>query len=239
MDGKGKILYSLVARGRVVLAEYTSTSGNFPTVTRMLLNKIPSNTDSKMSYKYDTHVFHYIVESEITYLCMADASFKRRLPFAFLDDIKERFKGQYGEQARSAIAFAMNEEFSRVLQRQMDYFNGNPQADAVGRVQNQLAEVKDVAMKNIEKVLERGEKIELLVDKTDRMKNTAVKFQKTSRNLKNAQWWNNMKMWLVIILIAAVVILFIAALACGGIDFHGCAGSSTPAPRPSSLTLSN
>merc|ERR1711918_14387 len=83
MDGKGKILYSLVARGRVVLAEYTSTSGNFPTVTRMLLNKIPSNTDSKMSYKYDTHVFHYIVESEITYLCMAEPHLKGdcHLPF--------------------------------------------------------------------------------------------------------------------------------------------------------------
>lgn len=32
------ILYSLVARGKVVLAEYTSTSGNFPTVVRFMLS---------------------------------------------------------------------------------------------------------------------------------------------------------------------------------------------------------
>ena len=35
------ILYALVARGNTVLAEYTFTSGNFPTITRVLLGKIP------------------------------------------------------------------------------------------------------------------------------------------------------------------------------------------------------
>ena len=66
----GKIVYALVSRSKCVLAEYTATSGNFPTVTRVLLAKIPE-TDSKMSYVYDSHVFHYVVEDGITYLCMA------------------------------------------------------------------------------------------------------------------------------------------------------------------------
>ena len=35
------ILYALVARQNVVLAEYTFTSGNFPTITRVLLGKSP------------------------------------------------------------------------------------------------------------------------------------------------------------------------------------------------------
>ena len=54
------ILYALVARKRAVLAEHTSSSGNFCTVTRVLLGKIPDQ-DGKMSYVYDQHVFHYIV----------------------------------------------------------------------------------------------------------------------------------------------------------------------------------
>ena len=63
-----------------------------------------------------------------------------------------------------------------------------PNSDPLSKVQNQIKDVKNVAMKNIEKVLERGEKIDLLVDKTDRMRNTAVKFHKTSRRLKNTIW---------------------------------------------------
>lgn len=45
-------LYSLVARGKTVLAEFTFTTGNFPTITRVLLGKIPPE-DTKMSYVYD------------------------------------------------------------------------------------------------------------------------------------------------------------------------------------------
>ena len=43
------IIYALVARGTCVLAEFTTTSGNFTTVTRRILEKLPSD-DSKMSY---------------------------------------------------------------------------------------------------------------------------------------------------------------------------------------------
>ena len=41
---------------------------------------------------YRSHVFHYLVEDEITYLCMAENTRKsrQRIPFAFLEDIKVR-----------------------------------------------------------------------------------------------------------------------------------------------------
>jgi hypothetical protein len=42
----------LVAREKTVLAEYTASSGNFPTVTIVLLGKIPPS-DGRMSYVYD------------------------------------------------------------------------------------------------------------------------------------------------------------------------------------------
>eukprot|EP00946_MAST-07B_sp_MAST-7B-sp1_P004694 g4694.t1 len=226
----GKILYALIARENIVLAEFTATGGNFPTVTRMLLHKINSGEDHKMSYTYDTHVFHYVVEAGITYLCMADVELRRRLPFAFLADVKGRFQSTYGDHAHTANAFAMNEDFSPVMQRQMNYYNDNPNADPLSKVQNQIKDVKNVAMKNIEKVLERGEKIDLLVDKTDRMRNTAVKFHKTSRRLKNTMWWQNVKMWLIIVGVVGVVIFVIAAMACGGFSFSGCSGGSSPAP---------
>ena len=73
------IIYSLVARGPTVLAEFTTTSGNFTTVTRRILDKIASS-DAKMSYAYDRHVFHYVVEDQVVYMCMADEQFGRYVP---------------------------------------------------------------------------------------------------------------------------------------------------------------
>lgn len=48
-------------------------------------------------------------------------------------------------------------------------------------MQAQIDEVKDVMIENIDRVLERGERIELLVDKTDKLSQNAKKFEKTVR----------------------------------------------------------
>jgi hypothetical protein len=50
---------------------------------------------------------------------MAEKSFSRRIAFAFLDDIKTRFQRTYQDRAHSALTFAMNDDFGRVLQKQM------------------------------------------------------------------------------------------------------------------------
>ena len=56
-------------------------------MTRALLSKIPA-ADGRMSFVCDDHVFHYQVADGITYLCMADQEGKRRIAFAFLEDVK-------------------------------------------------------------------------------------------------------------------------------------------------------
>jgi vesicle-associated membrane protein 7 len=65
------------------------------------------------------HIFHYIVDDGITYLCLADEEFGRRIAFAFLEDVRNRFKATYGDRGKTALAYGMNADFSRVLQNQM------------------------------------------------------------------------------------------------------------------------
>lgn len=79
-----------------MLADYNipSVSGNFTMVTKRILEKIPAQ-NAKMSYMYDRHIFHYVVEDGLVYMTMADEAFGRRIPFAFLEDIKNRFKAAY------------------------------------------------------------------------------------------------------------------------------------------------
>ena len=218
------ILYGLIARGKNVLAEYTFTSGNFPTITRVLLGKIP-DTDGKMSYVYDQHVFHYIVENHIIYMCMCDDMNKRRIPFLFLDDIKQRFVAAYGEQAQTAHAFAMSEEFGRTMQKQMEFYNSSS-ADSFAQVNSKLDDVKNVMVQNIEMVLERGEKLELLVDKTDKLQAEAFKFNRGARALKNAMIWRQVKLYMLGFFIVGVIILIICWIACGA-TFEKCKSSSS------------
>jgi len=216
------IIYALVSRATHVLAEYTSSglTGNFSTVTRVLLKKIPKE-DGKLSYIYDKYIFHYMVSNELTYLCMTDRDFPRLVAFQFLDDIKTRFLATYGDRGKTAIAFAFNADFQRVLQQQMDRYNSTKD-DKVARVREEISQVKDVMIKNIDKVLERGEKIELLVDKTEVLDQHAFKFKKQSKALKRSMWWKNAKLMVIIVIFLIAIIYIILASACGGMNLPKC-----------------
>lgn len=178
-----------------------------------------------MTYVYDDYVFHYIVENGICYLCMSDEKNKHRIPFGFLEDIKNNFITKFGlETAQTAIAFAMNEDFKSVIAERMEFYNSD-QADKgldnIGAVKSQIDEVKDVMVQNIERVLERGEKIELLVDKTDRLNQQAFRFESSSRALRRAMWWKKMRCYAIIGVIS-ILVIYAASVSLCGLNFHHC-----------------
>lgn len=55
------LIYSFVARGTTVLADYTSFTGNFATVAIQCLEKIPAN-NSNYTYTCDKHTFNYVID---------------------------------------------------------------------------------------------------------------------------------------------------------------------------------
>jgi len=162
-----------------------------------------------------------MVSEGTTYLCMTEEAFSRAVAFQFLDEIKNRFVATYGDRSKTAIAFAFQADFSRVMQQLMDKYN-SAKTDKVAKVQQEINQVKEVMIKNIDKVLERGEKIELLVDRTEELDAHAFKFKKASKTLKRAMWWKNVKLVVVIIFVLIVIIYIILAASCGGMSLPNC-----------------
>jgi len=151
----------------------------------------------------------------LTFLCMSDEGMGRRVPFAFLEEIRSRFTQAYGSAALTALAYAYNTEFSRILHQQMEYFSFNPNADVINRVRGEVNDVKNIMMENIEKVLDRGEKIELLIDKTDQLQGDAFAFRRNTRKLKREMWWRNFRLACGIGIGVILLVYFISAMACG------------------------
>jgi hypothetical protein len=59
--GQQQLIYAFVARGTVVLAEYTEFTGNFTTIAAQCLQKLPAS-NNKFTYNCDGHTFNYLVE---------------------------------------------------------------------------------------------------------------------------------------------------------------------------------
>ncbi|KAL4279330.1 hypothetical protein GQ457_03G042700 [Hibiscus cannabinus] len=68
------ILYALVARGSVVLAEFTAASTNASAIAKQILEKTTGDNDINVSYSQDRYIFHVKRTDGLTVLCMADES---------------------------------------------------------------------------------------------------------------------------------------------------------------------
>nr|GMD42868.1 vesicle-associated membrane protein 711 [Ipomoea batatas]GMD47507.1 vesicle-associated membrane protein 711 [Ipomoea batatas] len=218
------ILYALVGRGSVVLAEHSAASTNASAIAKQILDKIPGNDDTNVSYSQDRYIFHVKRTDGLTVLCMADDVAGRRIPFAFLEDIHQRFVKTYGRAVLSAQAYAMNNEFSRVLNQQMEYYSNDPNADRINRIKGEMSQVRNVMIENIDKVLERGDRLELLVDKTETMQGNTFRFRKQARQFRSTVWWRNVKLIVAVIVVLLVIAYAVLAFICHGITLPSCRG---------------
>ncbi|CAN6460329.1 unnamed protein product [Victoria cruziana] len=173
--GQQSLIYSFVARGTVILAEYTEFSGNFTAIASQCLQKLPAS-NNKFTYNCDNHTFNYLVENGFTFCIVAVESVGRQVPIAFLERVKEDFNKRYGGgKAATAVAHGLNKEFGHKLKEHMQYIVDHAdEVSKLAKVKAQVSEVKGVMMENIEKVLDRGEKIELLVDKTENLRSQVL-----------------------------------------------------------------
>ncbi|XP_031342114.1 vesicle-associated membrane protein 7 isoform X2 [Photinus pyralis] len=195
------ILYSVISRGTTVLAKYASCAGNFPEVTEQVISKIPLQ-DNKLTY---TH-----------------GNYERSRAFLFLNEIKRRFKTNYGANVDTAMGYAMNSEFASILANEMKHYSESSDVDTISKVHGELDELKNIMVKNIDNIAMRGERLELLINKAENLSNNSLAYRKTSRNLARSLFWKNVKLYVILAVIVAVIIYIIVCLSCGGLLWQGC-----------------
>ena len=68
---------------------------------------------------------------------------------------------------------------------------------------------------NVQQMLRQHEKLEDLEDKADTMRSEASKFKRGAGNLASKMWWQNVRLWCIVGLIAIIVIVIIVFSVCG------------------------
>ncbi|XP_056439335.1 vesicle-associated membrane protein 2-like, partial [Gadus chalcogrammus] len=85
------------------------------------------------------------------------------------------------------------------------------------QTQAQVDEVVDIMRVNVDKVLERDQKLSELDDRADALQAGASQFESSAAKLKNKYWWKNLKMMIMmaVIGIICVGVLFLWAPSAG------------------------
>ncbi|RDX68069.1 Vesicle-associated membrane protein 724 [Mucuna pruriens] len=212
-------IYSFVARGTMVLAEYTEFTGNFPAIAAQCLQKIPSS-NNKFTYNCDHHTFNFLVEDGYAYCVVAKESVSKQISIAFLERVKADFKQRYGGgKADTAVAKSLNKEFGPVMKEHMKYIIDHAEEiEKLIKVKAQVSEVKSIMLENIDKAIDRGENLTILADKTETLHSQAQDFRKKGTQIRRKMWYQNMKIKLVVLGILFLLILVIWLSVCHGFN---------------------
>ncbi|XP_035919156.1 synaptobrevin-like isoform X4 [Anopheles stephensi] len=77
------------------------------------------------------------------------------------------------------------------------------------QTQAQVDEVVGIMRVNVEKVLERDQKLSELDQRADALQHGASQFEQQAGKLKRKQWWANMKMMIIMGVIGVVLLIII------------------------------
>ncbi|KAI9893798.1 MAG: hypothetical protein M1814_006015 [Vezdaea aestivalis] len=236
-------MHSCIAYHTTILTEHTtSPSSGTSSLASLILPKIKHDSPQKLTYTHNQNFVHYIADAPssdpsasptaggLTYLVVARSDLGRRIPFGYLFEIKKRFLAEHdpastdfsGLPAYGAAAF--NTELKTLM---VDYgTTSEGKKDAVANVQDEIENVRGIMTQNIERVLERGERIDLLVDKTDRLGGSAQDFRVRSRGLRRRMWWKNVKLMALLGLVIIFLLYLFIGMGCGLPGWSKCVGHS-------------
>ncbi|XP_054674688.1 vesicle-associated membrane protein 1 isoform X1 [Grus americana] len=79
------------------------------------------------------------------------------------------------------------------------------------QTQAQVEEVVDIMRVNVDKVLERDQKLSELDDRADALQAGASQFESSAAKLKRKYWWKNCKMMIMMGVICAIVVVVIVS----------------------------
>ncbi|KAI8566071.1 hypothetical protein RHMOL_Rhmol02G0011100 [Rhododendron molle] len=205
--GQESFVYSSVARGTTVVAEYAAVNGNFPAVATQCLQRLPS-ANNKFSYNFERHAFNFLVKDGYAYCAVAKESVEDQLSFAFLENLKADFEKRYGggTEADTAVAKSLDKEFGPIMKEHMQYT-----VDHAEEIIGKLAKVKA-------QVTDRGESLAILDGKAQDLCVSAQQYKKTATQIKRKMWYKNMKTKLVVIGILLLLALIIWLSVCRGFN---------------------
>ena len=206
------IIHVLISKNiDTVLCEYTEYQGNFNTIARNFLQKVKPNT--RQTIQYDSYQYHYINKDNITYLCTT-SNFPEDTTFAFLMEVQRQFLNQNDYKDIMKKQSYQMKYFEKNLKNIMDYYNKCPEKTLSGEIIKNLVDAKSIAIENIEKLIERDDKLNITVQKSDKLYDQSKNINSLANSIKNqkkAEKLRNMRLLIgggIILVIIIFIILF-------------------------------
>jgi len=210
------LYYGLISsENEKVLCEVTFSSGPYAsTIQKILTEKNPINT--KVMYQISTFTVHVYNDGLLTYLLVSDEDYSKILAYTYLMDIKKAFSEKYGKiSVKDTLPYGFQTGFGEIMKNQMMHYSQSK--DNLAKLKGSLYETHQILTDNMEKILDRAQLVEILVQKSQENSTVASRLLCRSRIKKYQARCSALKTFsLFAFLLIIFATYFILSLTCGG-----------------------
>lgn len=149
------------------------------------------------------------------FIAFVSSDYPERTAFELLKTVRNEFMDKEEANAAAATENSLSKNCKAFMRPAAMKYDDVAAVNKVAAVQAQVDDVKMTMEDNVQQMLRQHEKLEDLEDKADTMRSEASKFKRGAGNLASKMWWQNVRLWCIVGLIAIIVIVIIVFSVCG------------------------
>ena len=150
--------------------------------------------------------FFTLYEPNIVFIVYADGSYPDKLVFTMFEEVKkENVVSMINEETKE-----LNPNGRQNLKQIIEKYQDREKIDKIASIQKDIDDTKIQVKKNINKIVENVDNIEVLEEKSKELQIVSEDYMNSANEIRKVTIWQNFKIW--IILISVILFIFIIIL---------------------------
>ena len=159
-----------------------------------------------ISITFFRYKIQYLYENSIIILLLSE-SVNDKYAFSFLNDVKNELLKNFSiDELMNTNGFQLNKG-TEILKKKMLYYNSHPVTTSNGEIIENLNLAKDAMIENVEALLERNDKMDIIAQKSDSLKNFSNNLSSFAENIRNKESERKNKFIIYAIILVGIIIL--------------------------------
>lgn len=158
---------------------------------KQLMRSMTAGNPNKMSIQSERMVFYYMQRDNLCFLTLTEDSYPKRLAFLYLEEVADavlqELVREFGTDWRANVDQAARPfqfiHYDPIIQRKQREFRDQRDVKNKSKLQEDLGEIQSIMKKNIDEILNRGEKLDNVSNISNELRSKSKDFKWGTKKL--------------------------------------------------------
>ena len=219
-DDKSPIKYILIGDSSSMKIITEFSTGNPSQKTKKEINRIFTKLAKVENKKYDDRnkitskdesYYFMNIKPDLLFVVLANNQYPERYVFELISKIvEENIPTMINDETKE-----LNPNGRQALKDLVNKYQDIKNINKIAEIQEDVNAIKVDMKKNINNMVQSLDDVNDLQNKSEQLKLESEDYKKNAKELKNITWWQNVKLWIIIIVLVLIVVGIIVGIVVG------------------------